>query len=52
MAGRRAITENMLYDGEDGAPIDLNNLNDDEIAAAMERAYAMGLEDDEDYGDE
>lgn len=54
MAGRRAVTEGVLYEDDDGAPIDLNNLNDDELRAAMERAYAMGLEDgdDEDYGDE
>jgi hypothetical protein len=52
MAGRRAVTEGMLYDDEDGAPIDINNLNDDELRAAMERAYAMGVDDDDEYGDE
>lgn len=32
MAGRRAVTEGMLYEEEDGLPIDLNNLRDEELA--------------------
>jgi hypothetical protein len=32
MAARRAITEGILYEDEDDLPIDLNGLNDEELA--------------------
>jgi hypothetical protein len=32
-AQRRAVTEGILLDDEDGAPIDLNNLKDEELYA-------------------
>jgi len=40
MAGRRAVTEGVLYEDEDSLPIDLNNLNDEEMNA-LAMAYAM-----------
>lgn len=52
MAGRRAITEAQMLDDSDEA-IDLNNMNEEDLAAAMAQAYANGeLDDDEDYGQE
>jgi hypothetical protein len=41
MAGRRAVTEGMLYDDEDGEAIDLNALRDEDMNA-LAMAYAMG----------
>ena len=41
MAGRRAVTEGMLYDEDDGEVIDLNGLRDDDMNA-LAMAYAMG----------
>lgn len=40
MAGRRAITEAMFQDDSDDV-IDLNNLRDDEVQAALALAYEM-----------
>ena len=47
MAGRRAVTEGMLYDEDDGEVIDLNGLKDDEMNA-LAMAYAMGQGGDTD----
>ena len=49
MAGRRAVTEGMLYDDDDdGMPIDLNDLKEEEMQA-LALAYGMNPEDcDED----
>lgn len=43
MAGRRAVTEGVIYDeGEDDLmPIDINQLDDDDIQNAMAYAYAL-----------
>lgn len=41
MAGRRAVTEGILYEDEDGEQIDLNGLRDDDMNA-LAMAYAMG----------
>jgi hypothetical protein len=41
MAGRRAVTEGMLYDDDEGDPIDLNGLRDEDMNA-LAMAYAMG----------
>lgn len=41
MAGRRAITEAIVYDDDD-EPIDLNNLNDEDLQAlALANGYVM-----------
>lgn len=45
MAARRAITEAVDYD-DDEMPIDLNNLKDEDVQAALEMAYAMGQGND------
>ena len=55
MAGRRAVTEGILYEDSDEA-IDINNLRDDELQA-LAMAYAMHAngedgEDDDDEEDE
>ena len=43
MAGRRAITEQIVYDEDsDEAPFDLNNLREDDMEEALQMAYAMG----------
>ena len=47
MAGRRAHTEGILYEDEDGDPIDLNGLKDEDMNA-LALAYAMGQDEDED----
>lgn len=53
MAGRRALTEGMLFEDEDGGPIDLNGLKDDELNAALALAYQMEAdEDDQDDEDD
>ena len=43
MAQRRAVTEGVLYEGaeDDLMPIDINQLNDDDIQDAMAYAYAL-----------
>ena len=56
MAQRRAVTEGMIFETEDGIPIDLNNLKDDEMKA-LAMAYAMAHggdipEDSEQEGEE
>lgn len=45
MAQRRAVTEGMLFEDEDGMPVDINNLKDDEMRA-LAMAYAMAHEGD------
>ena len=48
MAGRRAITEQVVYDEDsDEGIIDLNNLRDEDMQAALEMAYAMEGEDED-----
>lgn len=37
---RRAVTESLMLDNEELMPIDLNNLNDEEMRA-LAMAYAM-----------
>ena len=54
MAGRRAVTEGPLYDNfedEDGMPIDLNNLTEEELKA-LALAYGQNPEEDEDSDQE
>lgn len=53
MAGRRAVTEGILYEGaEDDSAFDLNGLKDDEMNAYA-LAYAMGQDcEDEDEDDQ
>ncbi len=46
MAGRRAVTEGMLYEDEEGSPIDLNMLKDEEMTAATALAYQVEGEDE------
>ena len=40
MAQRRAVTEGLILEDEDGVPIDLTNLKDEEMKA-LAMAYAM-----------
>ena len=40
MAQRRAVTEGLIFEDDNGVPIDLNNLKDDEMKA-LALAYAM-----------
>lgn len=50
MAGRRAITEAIIYDDDD-EPIDLDNLRDEDLRAlALANGYA--LEDEYDMEDD
>ena len=43
MAARRAVTEGVMYDddSDDMMPIDINQLDDEDIQNAMAMAYAM-----------
>ena len=53
MAGRRAITEQIVYDEDsDEGAIDLNNLREEDMQEALEMAYAMGQADDYDEGND
>ena len=45
MAQRRAVTEGLIFEDDNGVPIDLNNLKDDEMKA-LALAYAMAHEGD------
>ena len=40
MAQRRAVTEGLVFEDEDGVPIDLSHLKEDEMKA-LAMAYAM-----------
>lgn len=52
MAGRRAVTEGVLYEEEDGEAIDLNALRDEDMNA-LAMAYAMSQgEEEDDQSDE
>ena len=45
MAMRRAVTEGLMIEDDDGVPIDLTNLKDEEMKA-LAMAYAMAHEGD------
>lgn len=45
MAQRRAVTEGLIFEDEDGMPVDINNLQDEEMKA-LALAYAMAHEGD------
>jgi hypothetical protein len=48
MAGRRAVTEGILYEDEDGEQFDINALDDDEMLA-LAKAYGIDAEDEDQY---
>ena len=46
MAQRRAVTEGLIIEDENGVPIDLSNLKEEEMKA-LAMAYAMAHEGDQ-----
>ena len=48
---RRAVTESMMQDNDEMMPIDINNLNDEEMKA-LAMAYAMKQGEEGDYDSE